>query len=384
MLLSRPDPLLGGLTPRQFVARHWQKRPLLVRRALAGFAGLLSPAQLMQLATHDDAQARVVIHAGRSFELRHGPFTRAFFRSLKGYRWTLLVQEVNQHLPQARALLDRFAFIPYARLDDLMVSYATPGGGMGPHFDSYDVFLLQGPGRRRWRISRQADLSLAPGAPLRILRRFRPEQKWVLGPGDMLYLPPSCAHDGVALEECMTYSIGFRAPSWQELTEQFLVHLQDTTAREGLYADPDLRPQARPARIASQMIARVDAALARIRWNKRDVIRFLGRYLTEPKPHVFFSPPQQPLPLAAFGRRIAAVGVTLDLRTQMLYSGSCFFINGEMLQADASTAPALRQLADYRRLDSTRRLQRELVQRLHAWYASGYLEIGPASPQERQ
>jgi 50S ribosomal protein L16 3-hydroxylase len=225
---------------------------------------------------------------------------------------------------------------------------------------------------------------LAPGAPLRILRRFRPEQKWVLGPGDMLYLPPSCAHDGVALEECMTYSIGFRAPSWQELTEQFLVHLQDTTAREGLYADPDLRPQARPARIASQMIARVDAALARIRWNKRDVIRFLGRYLTEPKPHVFFSPPQQPLPLAAFGRRIAAVGVTLDLRTQMLYSGSCFFINGEMLQADASTAPALRQLADYRRLDSTRRLQRELVQRLHAWYASGYLEIGPASPQERQ
>jgi 50S ribosomal protein L16 3-hydroxylase len=384
MPLSRPVPLLSGLTPRQFLARHWQKRPLLVREALAGIAELLSPDQLLQLATRDDVQARVVIRTGSSFELRHGPFTRTFLRSLKGQRWTLLVQEVNHHLPQARALLDRFAFVPYARLDDLMVSYAAPGGGVGPHFDSYDVFLLQGRGRRRWRISRQVDLSLVPNAQLRILRRFHPEQEWVLEPGDMLYLPPSCAHDGVALDECMTYSIGFRAPSWQELTEQFLVYLQDNTVREGMYADRDLRPQADPARIAPQMIAKVDAALTRVRWSKQDVIHFLGRYLTEPKPHVFFAPPPEPLSLAAFGRRAGTAGICLDLRTQMLYSGSCFFINGELLQADGSTARTLRKLADRRRLDPTRRLRRELVQRLHAWYASGYLQLGQASAQERQ
>jgi 50S ribosomal protein L16 3-hydroxylase len=384
MPLSRPDPLLAGLTPRQFVARHWQKRPLLVRQAVAGVEDLLSLDQLMQLATRDDVQARVVIRAGRSFELRHGPFTRAFLRGLKGRCWTLLVQEVNHHLPQARALLDRFAFIPYARLDDVMVSYAAPGGGVGPHFDSYDVFLLQGRGRRRWRISRQADLSLVRGAPLRILRRFRPEQEWVLDAGDMLYLPPSCAHDGVALEECMTYSVGFRAPSWQELTEQFLVHLQDSIARQGMYADSDLEPQTSPARIPPRMIAKVEATLARIRWSKQDVMRFLGRYLTEPKPHVFFSPPPEPLSLAAFCRRAGVAGVSLDLRTQMLYSAGCFFINGEMLQADASVARALRELADRRRLDSRRALPRELVQRLHAWYTSGCLHIGPTSAQDRQ
>jgi 50S ribosomal protein L16 3-hydroxylase len=182
----------------------------------------------------------------------------------------------------------------------------------------------------------------------------------------------------------MTYSIGFRAPSWQDLTEQFLVYLQDNTAREGMYADRDLRPQARPARIAPQMIAKVDATLARIRWSRQDVIHFLGRYLTEPKPHVFFAPPPEPLSLAAFGRRAAALGISLDLRTQMLYSGSCFFINGEMLQADASTARTLRELADRRRLHPIGGLQRELVQRLHVWYASGYLQIGPASAQEQQ
>jgi 50S ribosomal protein L16 3-hydroxylase len=200
----------------------------------------------------------------------------------------------------------------------------------------------------------------------------------------MLYLPPSCAHDGVALDECMTYSIGFRAPSWQELTEQFLVHLQDCTAREGMYADRNAPLQTSPARIPPHMVAQVDAELARIRWSRRDVMRFLGRYLTEPKPHVFFSPPHEPLSLSAFGRRAMALGISLDLRTQMLYSGSCFFINGEMLQAEAAGTRALRELADRRRLDSIRGLRRELVQRLHAWYVSGYLQIRPATAQEQQ
>jgi 50S ribosomal protein L16 3-hydroxylase len=373
--------LLGGLTPRQFVARHWQKHPLLVRQAITGFEGLLTPDDLMSLACREEMQARIVVRTGKRFELYPGPFRRAFFRQLKGQRWTLLVQEVNHALPQARALLDRFAFIPYARLDDLMVSYAAPGGGVGPHFDSYDVFLLQGLGRRRWRISRQRDLDLVPGAPLRILRRFCGEQDWTLAPGDMLYLPPACAHDGVAVDDCMTYSVGFRAPSWQELTEQFLVYLQDSASREGTYADPDLRVQREPARIADAMIVKVGQALSQIRWARRDIVRFLGHYLTEPKPHVFFSPPRPALSLRAFRRNAMQTGVCLDLRTQMLYAGSCFFINGEAMQARGESARHLRRLADHRSLRLPAPPQTDLVQRLHGWYTAGYLRVGRAEEE---
>jgi 50S ribosomal protein L16 3-hydroxylase len=376
MRTSRPLTLLGGLSPDAFIRRHWQKRALLVRAALAGFGGLLSPDELMRLAGRDDAQARVVVRAGRRFELHHGPFGPAFFRRLQGQRWTLLVQEVNHFLPAARALLDRFAFIPYARLDDLMVSYAPPGGGVGPHFDSYDVFLLQALGRRRWRIGRQRDLTLVRGAPLRILRRFAPTQDWILEPGDMLYLPPAYAHDGVAVDDCMTCSIGFRAPTWQELTEQFLVHLQDCLSAPGRYADPDLELQARPARLAGAMVEQVAAALARIRWSKHDVAQFLGRYLTEPKPHVYFSPPPRGSP-RAFELAARRRGVSLALRTQMLYRGTRFFINGESVEARGAVARSLRQLADRRTLALGPGDDRGLVQRLHEWYRAGYLVVGP-------
>jgi 50S ribosomal protein L16 3-hydroxylase len=375
MRTSRPLTLLGGLSPEGFVRRHWQKRALLVRGAMPSFEGLLSPDELMRLAGRDDAQARVIVRSGRRFELRHGPFTRAFFRRLKGQRWTLLVQELNHLLPAARTLLDRFAFIPYARLDDLMVSYAPPGGGVGPHFDSYDVFLLQGLGRRRWRIGRQRDLTLVRGAPLRILRHFVPQQAWVLEAGDMLYLPPAYAHDGIAVDDCMTYSIGFRAPTWQELSEQFLVHLQDRLSVPGRYADPDLEAQAHPARLSSAMVQRVAREVGRIRWTPGEVEAFLGRYLTEPKPHVFFEPPPRSSP-RAFETAAKQRGVALALRSQMLYRGARFFINGEYVEARGALAGALRQLADRRALVLPPGDRRELVQRLHQWYRAGWLVIG--------
>jgi 50S ribosomal protein L16 3-hydroxylase len=381
MRTTRRLTLLGGLSPDAFLRRHWQKRARLVRAAIAGFDGLLSPDELIRLAGRDDAQARVVVRTGRRFELHHGPFGRAFFRRLKGQHWTLLVQEVNHFLPTARALLDRFAFVPYARLDDLMVSYAPPGGGVGPHFDSYDVFLLQGLGRRRWRIGRQRDLTVVRGAPLRILRRFTPQQEWVLEAGDMLYLPPAYAHDGVAVDDCMTYSIGFRAPTWQELTEQFLIHLQDSLSTAGRYADPDLALQAQPARLADAMVERVAGALGRIRWTTHDVADFLGRYLTEPKPHVFFNPPPRGS-LRAFEAAARRRGVSLALRTLMLYRGTHFFVNGECVQARGALARFLRQLADRRTLALPPGDDRELVHRLHGWYRAGYLVIGP--PEEAQ
>jgi 50S ribosomal protein L16 3-hydroxylase len=163
-------------------------------------------------------------------------------------------------------LLHRFDFIPQARLDDLMVSYAVDGGGVGPHFDNYDVFLLQGIGQRRWQISNQEDRRLIEDAPLKILQDFRPVHDWVLEPGDMLYLPPHWAHNGIAIGECTTYSIGFRSPTTQELAQQFLIHLQDTIQLDGIYADPDLKRQAHSAEIGELMIDRVADSLSRITW----------------------------------------------------------------------------------------------------------------------
>lgn len=364
---------LGNLAPRRFLAQYWQRRPLLVRGAIEGFEGLLTPRELMRLAGRDDVQARVVARHNRQWELHHGPFKPRFFRELGKRGWTLLVQEVNHLLPEGRALLERFSFVPYARLDDLMVSYAPPGGGVGPHFDSYDVFLLQGHGKRRWRVSAQHDLELVAGVPLKLLARFRAQHEWELAPGDMLYLPPGYAHDGVAVEDCMTYSIGFRAPSWQELAEQFLAHLQDDIKLPGMYCDPGLRPTARPARIAEDMLEKTYLHLARIRWSRSDVLQFLGRYLTEPKPHVFFTRPHRALSAAAFARRAARGGVALDLKTQMLYAPETVFINGDSVPVRDALLRRLQRLADTRALRLTADEPSGLAQLLHGWYLAGYL-----------
>ena len=242
-------PLLGDRSAAAFLARFWHKDALLVRAAMPGFGTMFSQPQLQALATRDDVESRVVIRSGRAWELRHGPFRTADFRRLPARNWTLMVQGVNLHDDRADALLRHFAFVPYARLDDLMITFAAPGGGVGPHFDSYDVFLLQGFGRRRWRYGRQRDLALRPGLPVKVLQRFAPRHAHVLGPGDMLYLPPAYAHDGVAVDACTTYSIGFRAPSHTELAQAFLDHLRDRIDLSGRYADPDLRPAREPARI---------------------------------------------------------------------------------------------------------------------------------------
>jgi 50S ribosomal protein L16 3-hydroxylase len=367
--------VLGGCPPRRFLMQHWQKTPLLVRAALPGFTGLLSPAQLLELACRDDAQSRLVIRTARRWEAHQGPFERGFLRRLPARGWTLLVHEVDHFLPEARALLERFSFVPYARLDDLMVSYAPPGGGVGPHCDSYDVFLLQGPGRRRWRVSHQRDTALVEGAPLELLRDFRPKQEWVLEPGDMLYLPPGWAHDGVALDPCMTYSVGFRAPAWRELAIHFLRFLEDQVEIQGLYRDPDLKPQGNPARIGQAMVRKVAQRLGGIRWSGSQVVRFLGQYLTEPKAHVWFTPQRRGLSLAAFAERTRRTGVCLDLRSQMLYFGDLFFINGETVEVKGRARQSLSRLADTRGLSAVDTTQRGLVALLHGWYGAGYLSL---------
>jgi 50S ribosomal protein L16 3-hydroxylase len=372
--------LLGDISVGNFLRDYWQKKPLLVRGALPGFQGLLTPDDLIHLACDDDAQSRLITRKKGKWEVRHGPFTSRVFSRLPAKDWTLLVQDVNHFLPSARELLLKFNFIPHARLDDLMVSYAPEEGSVGPHFDSYDVFLLQGMGRRNWQISAQQDKSLVVDAPLKILREFRPEQEWMLEPGDMLYLPPGYAHHGVAKDHCMTYSIGFRAPTYQELVTQFLVYLQDHAEVEGIYHDPDLGCQSHPARISPDMLQQVGAVLSRITWGPTDIERFLGRYLTEPKQHVFFTPPSNPATEREFAGRIKEGQLQLNLRSRMLCRGKNIFLNGDAYTAEAAACRALGKLADHLVLPMGEELDDEALALLYTWYLYGYVEIVNISP----
>src|SRR5712691_4316408 len=286
--------LLGGLNAKRFLSQFWQRKPLLVRSAIPGFKGVVQAPELFALAMRNDIESRLVWRASGAWQLREGPFSRTELARLPKTGWTLLVQGLNLELSAADALLRRFRFLPYARLDDVMVSHAAPGGGVGPHFDSYDVFLLQGPGRRRWRVGKLRNPALDPAAPLKILRNFRPESEWLLDPGDMLYLPPGWAHEGVALEPCFTYSIGFRVPSHGDTAREFLAFLQERVAFDGLYADRGAGPARRAAEIPKRMVQQAAVVAGRIRWRARDVARFLGEYLSAPKPQIVFSRPRSP------------------------------------------------------------------------------------------
>jgi 50S ribosomal protein L16 3-hydroxylase len=367
---------LGGLTARQFLERHWHKKPLLVRAALPGFTGIIEPQQLFALATRDDVESRLVEHLNGKWKLKRGPFAARELRRRAGHPWTVLVQGLNLHLPQADALMRRVDFVPWARLDDLMASYAVDGGGVGPHFDSYDVFLIQGAGRRRWRIGAQRDLSLVEGAPLRILQRFVPTQEWVLEPGDMLYLPPHWAHDGVALGECLTYSIGFRAPSTQEVVTEFLGFLQERIELPGRYADPDLLPPRHRGEICGDVIARFERMIGALRWSRRDIEDFAGRYLSEPKPQVFFESPEPALSRKRFETAMRRHGLTLDARSQLLFRAGRFYMNGERSTADGATRAMLRRLADARALPPAQALPEAAADLLYDWYLCGYCRCG--------
>lgn len=366
--------LLGGLDVRQFLNEYWQKKPLLIRGAIPSFTGLLGAEELAGLACEDEVQARLILQADDArWQLESGPFAETRFVDLPSENWTLLVQNVNHYLPQAAELLQRFDFIPHARLDDVMVSYAPDGGGVGPHFDSYDVFLLQGQGKRLWRVSEQQDLALLDDVPLRILKNFVTEQEWLLEPGDMLYLPPQIAHWGIAVGDAMTYSIGFRAPSAQELGTHFLAYLQERIQLSGMYADASLKPQRHAAKLSASMVKQVGGMLNKISWDETDVADFLGTYLTEPKPHVVFDAPRV-IGLPVFQRRLEKNGIRLSLQSQMLFHGRHFYINGEQVEIAESGQAVLKQLADQRRL-APGRFMPAVVELLHCWYLAGYCQF---------
>ncbi len=356
--MNKPLQLLNNLTPAQFLAEYWQKKPLLIKNAIPNFIGLLSPNELAGLACEDDVQARIIQQQKDKWSVKSSPFDEAVFTKLPAKNWTLLVQSVNHYLIEAADLLTQFNFIPHARLDDLMVSYAPAGGGVGAHVDSYDVFLLQGTGKRRWKISAQTDLSLVEGAPLKILKNFVSEQEWLLEAGDMLYLPPQIAHWGISeSDDCMTYSIGFRAPKTQELQHEFLSYLQDDISADGLYAeclyaDADLKLQNHPAEISAEMINKVSEVLQKITWDKDKVADFLGKYLTEPKLDVVFEPNRKILK-TEFIKRLSQKTLYLSLKSQLLFTQNNFYINGERLVVSAEIVAIMKEFADKKFLEIT-------------------------------
>ncbi len=351
MNVQTPLQLLGGISPEQFMRQYWQKKPLLIRAALPGMQPLVPRDALFALAADEAVESRLVEQKKGLWKFSHGPIGAGAGTGdakatpvppLKRKDWTLLVQGVDLHHDGVHALLQQFRFVPDARLDDLMISYASAGGGVGPHFDSYDVFLLQAAGRRRWRIGAQKDLSLRDDVPLKILAHFKPTQEFDLSPGDMLYLPPRYAHDGVALDnDCQTYSIGFRAPSTEELARELMHRVVDELEDESLYTDRAQLATAQPAEIPAALGDFATQAVVKALADKTLMQQILGEYLTEPKDKVWFKTGKAPKKPAA---------VRLDRASRMMYDEKHVYLNGDSWKVAGKDAKLLRKLADNRSL----------------------------------
>jgi len=281
-----PLQLLGGISAREFMRDYWQKKPLLVRQAFPDFESPIDPDELAGLALEEEVESRIVLeHGAHPWELRRGPFNEDTFADLPEKDWTLLVQAVDQFVPEVAELLEHFRFLPSWRIDDVMISFAAPGGSVGPHFDNYDVFLLQGHGQRNWKIGQMCDSEspLLEHADLRILAEFEQSGEWTLEPGDMLYLPPRLAHYGVAVDDCLTYSVGFRAPSAAEVLTHFTDFLGQFLPDEERYSDADAQPVSDPHQIQHDALDRLKGLIDKHMNDKDLLLTWFGQFMTEPR-----------------------------------------------------------------------------------------------------
>lgn len=279
---------LGNLSPADFLKQYWQKQPLLIKQAFPNYQSPITPAELAGLACEEGIESRLIQESiqDKSWQLQHGPFQENHFTSLPKSHWSLLVQSVNHHIPALNHLLDEFNFIPNWRIDDIMISYAPVNGSVGPHLDNYDVFLLQVQGRRHWHINEHdcSEDDFIADLDLKILSDFKAKQDWILEPGDMLYLPPGVAHHGIALDDCMTFSIGFRAPSQKELLSAYTVNFNDVT-KDQFYSDPDLRLQDSPGEIKNEQLHSMREMMLAAMSSEVDFGSWFGRFITEDMNH---------------------------------------------------------------------------------------------------
>jgi 50S ribosomal protein L16 3-hydroxylase len=393
----------GKLNVEQFKTKHWQKKPLLVRNALLAPNSLISKQELLLLSQNGQCEARLIQRSkNNAWQLSHGPFSNqdsgksAFPKKAP---WTVLVQGVDTVNTNINRLMANFRFAGDALLDDVMISYATNGGGVGPHLDSYDVFLIQLHGQRQWRISppKSTPAIFEEGLPVKILKTFTATQEWLLEPGDMLYLPAGWGHDGVAVGECMTASVGFRAPNRNEWLNAYLDDLSDsledilapTQKRLKIPVTKNIGGRVKPAHIAAAIPVQfgnwvdelMGSGVAQKTATKAHIRELAGRFLTEPKNHTTFLTPPKALLEAAFAKRLIGKGVALSLASRCLYSQvpKIFFLNGESFSVSAAQLNLLAQLADNKQLGgigtNLAAIDRDLMESLYQWYANGWITL---------
>lgn len=359
--LDRPWALLGGNSPQQFMKSYWQKKLLLVRGAIPAFelakqlgeplGSAISPEELFKIAADDAVESRLI--KAKPWTFTNGPFKKKSIPSIEKLDWTLLLQGMEAKHPAAAKVLSWFRFIPDARLDDLMISIAGPGGGVGPHFDSYDVFLIQMSGRRRWRISEQKDLTLNPNLPMKILQDFRVEQEWDLEPGDMLYLPPHVAHDGISLDAgCQTWSVGFRSQSYKEILQEGLWRLaeslEDIPELNQHFADPKQTATHFAEQLPDEIITQVAQKLKGLQLDRVETfLPGIAAYLSEPKPQAYFDGAANDLSAEQFRRQLTKQALRVHPYTRLLALDSRIYCNGEEMTGGqtASVQAAWRSLA---------------------------------------
>ena len=342
--INAPWALFGGISPKRFMQEYWQKKPLLIRGAIPAFtldsqngstnlASPISYEELVEFANQENLESRLI--QSDPWRFQHGPFQKKAIPNLNKSNWTLLLQGMEAHHLAAANILSWFRFIPDARLDDLMISIAGIGGGVGPHFDSYDVFLIQMSGRRKWRISEQKDLSLNPELPLKILQNFQSEFEWILEPGDMLYLPPHIAHDGIALDAgCQTWSVGFRSPSFKELLQEGLWRLAESLENipelDKKFSDPKQPATLQAEQLPKELIKQLNAQLQKLKLNQINTfLPGVTAYLSEPKQQAIFESPSKPLNSKAFLKKLTQGKLKTSPQTRILSLGKKVYCNGD-------------------------------------------------------
>ncbi len=335
-----------------FLARHWQREPLLIRNAIPGFAPPVSADELAGLAMEDGVEARIIEQVDGAWRQLHGPFDEADYR--RRTLWTLLVQAVDQHLEEVARLRDLVDFLPAWRFDDVMVSYAVDGGSVGPHFDRYDVFLLQGQGERLWRLGQRCDdaTPLLPHAELRILEQFQRSREYLLGPGDMLYVPPGVAHWGIARGECTTFSLGFRAPRVSDMVSRWVDQLLEGLGPDLFYGDSHTEPVSRPGEIRPRDRERARAQL-QAALDQEVADRWFGELVTEPR----YEPAPDDDDLAEARALLADIPPRVGLSPasriawQQETDGVTVFVNGQSRRFAAASLPVLTALCGERELE---------------------------------
>jgi 50S ribosomal protein L16 3-hydroxylase len=340
-----------NLDRETFLAQYWQSKPLLIRNAISGFSPPLSSHKLAGLALEEHVESRLIECRDNAWQLHHGPFKTADFH--RDQPWTLLVQAVDHYIPEVAALRRLVDFIPQWRVDDVMVSYAVEGGSVGPHFDNYDVFLLQGAGERLWKLGQFCnDASpLLPHDELRILDSFEATEEYSLRSGDMLYVPPGTAHWGIAQSECMTFSIGFRAPRITDMVSRWVDQLLEQLEPDQYYRDGRRAPMTRPGEVhprdLERAIAQLQGALDQASGN-----HWFGELITEPR----YTPLQDDDDLAEARAllencpQFVELSPTAKLAWQQEAEGIMVFANGECRKFDESVLPSLLILCDSWRL----------------------------------